>query len=62
MKTRLTTGKSCHPSEPTSDTGMINDSATHLSDKSEASVNWIKRKPVEHFDFLGKRGHAGTSC
>lgn len=63
MKTRLTIGKSCHPSEPTSDTEMINNICHPPFDKSEASVNWIKKKPVEHFDFLGKGGmQAGTPC
>lgn len=58
MKTHLTIGKSCqlftcHSSESTSDIGVTNNICySHLSDKSEASMNWIKKQPVEHFDFL----------
>lgn len=67
MKTRLTIGKSCHPSEPTSDTGVTNNIChPHLSDKSEASMNWIKKQPVEHFDFLallaGVRAYCQAPC
>lgn len=62
MKTGLTIAKSCHPSEPSTDTGMINNTCHPPSDKSEASLNWIRETAVESFDFLRERGSVGSAC